>query len=320
MQYKDYYATLGVSRDASQDEIQKAYRKQARKYHPDVNRDPGAEERFKEITESYEVLKDPEKRQVYDRFGSNWKQYAQGGGGGAPPGFDGFEGFNVNFGGDFGGGGASGFSSFFDMLFSQGRAGGGGSPFGGGFGGGQAGRGGWSRRGADQEARIVLTLEEAAKGGQREITVSDPTTGQNRALTVTLPPGVKEGQRIRLSGQGGPGTAGPGDLYLKVELRHDDRFRLEDRDLYTDLPVSAWEAALGTEASVKTLNGSVRVRIPPGTSSGRKIRLRGKGFPNPKGEAGDLYAEVKVVVPKKLSPREKELFEKLAEESKFKAR
>ena len=318
MQYKDYYATLGVSRDASQDEIQKAYRKLARKFHPDVNRDSGAEERFKEITESYEVLKDPEKRKVYDRFGADWKHYAQGG---APPPGYGAEGFNF----DFGGGGASGFSSFFDMLFNQGRAGGGGAggPFGG-FGfdtsGGGMGGGGWASRGHDQEARIVLSLEEAARGGHRELTVSDPTTGQNRTLSVNLPPGVREGQRIRLAGQGGPGAAGPGDLYLKVELRPHERFRLEERDLFTDLPVAAWEAALGSEASVRTLNGPVTVRIPAGTSSGRKIRLRGRGFPNPKGEAGDLYAEIKVVVPDKLSSREKELFEELAKVSKFRAR
>lgn len=321
MQYKDYYSTLGVTRSASQDDIQKAYRKLARKYHPDVNRDAGAEDRFKEITESYEVLKDPEKRKVYDRFGADWKHYQ--GGGNAPPGFDGFPGFDgvrFDFGGGAPGGGGSGFSSFFDMLFNQGRGRGaaGRSPFSG-FDPGAAG-GGWSSRGQDQEARIVLTLEEAAQGGKRDITVSDQVTGQNRNLSITVPAGVKEGQKIRLSGQGGPGAGGAGDLFLLVELRPHDRFRLDERDLHTELPIAPWEAALGCEAAVRTLNGSVKVKLPPGTSTGRKVRLRGKGFPNPKGDDGDLYAEVRVIVPKKISAEEKALFEQLAEVSKFKAR
>ena len=327
MQYKDYYSTLGVSRSASQDDIQKAYRKLARKYHPDVNRDAGAEDRFKEITESYEVLKDPEKRKVYDRFGADWKHYQAAGNAGQ--GFDGFPGFDgVRFdfgGGGFGGGapggGGSGFSSFFDMLFNQqgrGRGGGGRNPFSG-FDPGGAG-GGWSQRGQDQEARIVLSLEEAAQGGRRDITVGDQVTGQNRSLSVQVPAGVKDGQKIRLAGQGGPGAGGAGDLFLRVELRPHDRFRLEERDLHTDLPISPWEAALGCEAAVRTLDGSVKVKLPPGTSTGRKIRLRGKGFPNPKGDDGDLYAEVRVMVPKKLSPEETALFEQLSEVSKFKAR
>lgn len=324
MQYKDYYSTLGVPRGASQDEIQKAYRKLARKYHPDVNRDAGAEDRFKEITESYEVLKDPEKRKVYDRFGADWKRYTQGGGS-PPPGFDGFDFNNIRFDFGGGGGGASGFSSFFDMLFNQGGTKGrgarrSGGPFGG-FGSEPGGgRAGWAAKGHDQEARMVLTLEEAALGGRRELTVGDSVTGQNRTLSVNLPSGVKEGQKIRLSGQGGPGAGGAGDLYLQVEIRPHDRFRLEERDLHTELPITPWEAALGCEASVKTLNGSIKVKLPAGTSTGRKIRLRGKGFPNPKGEDGDLYAEVRVVVPKSPSPEERELFEQLARVSRFKAR
>ena len=201
MQYQDYYATLGVSRTASQEEIQKAYRKLARKYHPDVNPSPEAESRFKEITESYEVLKDKEKRRTYDRFGSEWKNYSRGGGGG----FDGFnfDGFNFSGGGFGGGAGASGFSSFFDALFNQGQGGraGGGNPFAG---------GGWNQRGQDQEARIVLSLEEAARGGQREITVSDPATGQSRTYSVNIPAGIREGQKIRLAGRGGPGAGGAG--------------------------------------------------------------------------------------------------------------
>lgn len=309
MEYKDYYATLGVERGASADEIQKAYRKLARKYHPDVNRSPGAEQRFKEINESYEVLKDPAKRSTYDRFGSNYK------GGGVPPGF---EGFNVNFGGGGGGGGASGFSSFFDMLFNQSGGGGRGNPFGG---GGGFGGGGSGFRGSDQEARLALSLEEAAQGGKREIGFRDPLNGQNKNFTVNVPAGVKEGQKIRLAGRGSPGAGGtPGDLYLKVELKPHERFRIEDRNLYADLPVSPWDAALGAETSVRTLQGNVKVRIPPGSSTGRKIRLRGHGFPNPRGTDGDLYAEIKVMVPKELTEQEQELFEKLSEVSKFRVR
>jgi len=328
LEYKDYYATLGVAKSASQDEIQKAYRKLARKYHPDVNRGAEAEERFKEITEAYEVLKDADKRKKYDQLGANWKNFEgfQGGAGGPFPGFE-----NVRV--EFGGGGGSGFSSFFDMLFG----GAGGDPFGGaadpfaGFGGGAGGatgrrtrRSGFGQqnlRGQDQEARIVLTLEEAAQGGKREVTVTDPMTGQQKSYSVNLPPGVRKGQKIRLSGRGGPGAGGPpGDLYLKVDLRTHDRFRLDGRDLHTTLPVTPWDAALGAEASVKTLNSPIRVRIPAGSSTGRKIRLRGKGFPNPKGQDGDLYAEIQVVVPGELTDEERELFEKLAEVSSFRPR
>ena len=325
MEYKDYYSTLGVSKQASADDIQKAYRKLARKYHPDVNRSPGAEDKFKEITESYEVLKDPEKRKTYDRFGKDWKSFA-GGRGAPPPGFE-----NIRF--DFGGGGGSGFSSFFDALF--GGAGGGGSPFGGAggrgnpfaggdpFGGGGFGGGaGFTSRGQDQEASILLTLEEAARGGAREISVTDPATGQAKTYKINLPRGVKAGQKIRLAGRGGPGagSGSAGDLYLKVELQPNRRFRLEGLDLYTDLMVSPWEAALGAEATVRTLDGAVKVRVPPGSSTGRKIRLRERGFPNPKGAAGDLYAEIKVAVPDELSRKERKLFEQLAEVSKFEPR
>ncbi len=332
MEYKDYYSTLGVSKQASADDIQKAYRKLARKYHPDVNRNAGAEDKFKEITESYEVLKDPEKRQTYDRFGKDWKSFA-GGRGAPPPGFE-----NVRF--DFGGAGGSGFSSFFDALFSGG-AGGAGNPFGGAqrgnpfgaqqgnsfaggdpFGRGGFGGGGFTARGQDQEAKIVLTLEEAARGGAREIGVSDPMTGEVKSYTINLPPGVKAQQKIRLAGRGGAGagSGSAGDLYLKVELEADKRFRLEGLDLYTDLMVSPWEAALGAEAEVRTLDGSIKVRVPAGTSTGRKIRLKERGFPNPKGAAGDLYAEIKVAVPDKLSRKERKLFEQLAEVSKFEPR
>ncbi len=333
MEYKDYYTTLGVGKQASADEIQKAYRKLARKYHPDVNRGAGAEDKFKEITESYEVLKDPEKRKTYDRFGKDWKSFS-GGRGAPPPGFE-----NVRF--DFGGAGGSGFSSFFDALFGGAGGGGpfggaGGSAFGGGasgnpFAGGNAfGRGrsggGFTSRGQNQEASIVLTIEEAAGGGTRETSLSDPATGGVKTYTINLPRGVKAGQKIRLAGRGGPGSGGgsAGDLLLKVEIEAGGRFRLDGTDLYTDLVVSPWEAALGVEVTVKTLDGSVKVHLPPGSSTGRKIRLRGRGFPQrssgAKGAAGDLYAEVKIVVPDRLTRKERTLFEQLAEASSFKPR
>ena len=324
MDYKDYYATLEVAKDASKSEIQKAYRKLARKFHPDVNKSPEAEAKFKEINEAHEVLKDPEKRAKYDRFGSAWKQ-TQTTGAPPPPGYEdifsaftsGGSGPQVEF--DLGG---EGFSSFFDALFGSGRR----------PGGAPGGAGGWTSwqgqspdfasAGANSEATITLTLEEAGRGGKREFTLTDPTTGKSRTLRVTIPKGIRPGQRIRLAGQGGAGAGGgpPGDLFLSVELLPDPRFRLEGRDLHTILPVSPWEAALGSEAKVKTLDKEVRIKVPPGSSSGRRIRLRGKGFPSTSEKPGDLYAEIRIVVPEKLSKRERELFDQLAEESKFTAR
>lgn len=322
MDYKDYYAILGVAKDASKADIQKAYRKLARKYHPDVNSGPEAEAKFKEINEAHEVLKDPEKRSRYDQFGSAWKQSQQTGG--PPPGFeDIFTVFTSGGGGgqaggfDFGGG--EGFSSFFDMLF-------------GGQGPGQRGPGGaggpqvrWStggrptQRGADHEATISLTLEEAAQAGERELTLTDPTTGQRKTLRVKIPQGIRPGQRIRLSGQGGSGSGSNdrGDLYLRVELRPSADFELDGDDLKTVLWVSPWEAALGGQADVQTLNGAVKVKIPAGSSSGRRIRLRGKGFPRTSGGAGDLLAEIRIRVPEKLTDRERQLFEDLGEASDF---
>lgn len=322
MHYKDYYAVLGVAREASREEIQKAYRKLARKYHPDVNKETGAEAKFKEIAEAYEVLKDPDKRAKYDRYGSAWKA-AQQRGGAPPPGFEefsfdfgpfGFEGGGFEAGGP-GMGGAEGFSSFFEMLFgSEGPT-----------------RTTWSWRGApsgfeqpspagDEEATLSLTLEEAARGGERQLTLSDATGGQ-RTLTVRIPAGVKDGQRIRLAGQAGQRGAGArGNLYLKVRLLPHPVFRFEDGQLVTSLPVTPWEAALGAEADVPTLAGPVRIRIPPHSSSGRRIRLRGKGYPRPREEAGDLIAELRVVVPQELSEAETELYRRLGELSTFEPR
>ncbi|MGB5398935.1 MAG: DnaJ C-terminal domain-containing protein [Thermoanaerobaculia bacterium] len=322
MDYKDYYATLGVAKDASPGDIQKAYRKLARKFHPDVNKSPEAETKFKEINEAHEVLKDEGKRAKYDQFGSNWKQAQQTGS--PPPGFeDMYTVFTSGAGGgsrqgyDFGG---EGFSSFFDMLF------------GGGFGGPAQGgpRATWStgqagpthQAGADHEASISLTLAEAASGGEREITLTDPTTGRARTLRVKIPKGIRAGQKIRLPGQGGAGRGGSirGHLFLNVEILPDSRFRLEGNDLFTTLQETPWEAALGGQAKVPTLEGDISVKIPAGSSGGRKIRLKEKGFPSAKGKTGDLYANIRIVVPKQLTPDEEELFQQLADKSEFRAR
>lgn len=322
MEYRDYYSTLGVPKDATPSDIQKAYRKLARKYHPDVNRSPEAETKFKEINEAHEVLKDREKRAKYDQFGSAWKQAQSTGS--PPPGFEDIFTVFTSGGGprqEGFGFGSQGFSSFFDMLFGSGIGGGGAShdPR---VTWTTSGAGGAPSRGADHEATITLGLEEAAKGGQRELTLTDPTTGQRRTLRVTIPRGIRPGQRIRLAGQGGLAGGGQerGDLYLSVQLLPDSRFRLDGNDLHTTLPVAPWEAALGGKAQLDTLAGPVAIKIPSGSSSGRKIRLRGKGYPIAKGGAGDLLAEIRIQVPERLTEKEQELFEELARVSQFKTR
>jgi curved DNA-binding protein len=301
--YQDYYEALGVPRDASEEDIRRAYRKLARQYHPDVNKEADAEDRFKEISEAYEVLRDPEKRERYDRLGQNWK------GGQDVSGGDGFE----TGGFDFGGGGD--FSDFFESFF-------------GGVGNGPAGRGargrargsgfdGYTMRGGDQEATLELSLEEAARGGSRRITLGD-----GRDYEVNIPAGVRDGQLIRLAGEGARGAGGgpPGDLLLRVRLRPHPRFRVEDRDLHADLAVAPWEAALGATVDLPTLTGSTRLKVPPGSSCGRKLRLRGQGMPGSRGDAGDLYAHVQIKVPRTLSDDEREAFERLAAASTFNPR
>ena len=313
MKVIDYYAVLGVPRTASQEEITRAFRKLARKYHPDVNKAPEAAQKFKEINEAKEVLEDPEKRKKYDQFGENWKHAGQGG---VPPGY---EGMQFEWGGPGGFTFAEGadFSSFFEMLFGM---------QGGMHGAGRRAAGGGQRRprvarGSDAEGVLQLTLEEAARGGPRDVTLQDRATGQVRTFEVKVPAGVITGQRIRLAGQGGGGMGGgeAGDLYLRVELQPHRSFRLEGRDLTLPLAITPWDAALGGEVRLPTLDGEVTVKVPAGSSSGRRIRLRGRGFPNPKGAPGDLYAEIRIVVPEELTPEEQELFRRLAEVSKFKA-
>ena len=297
----DFYDALGVSRSASSEEIQQAYRKLARTYHPDVNSDPAAAERFKQIGEAYQVLSDPDQRKKYDRFGEDFRR--------VPDDFDervyaGGPGQRVRQPSGAGVGGFGGFQGFDDVDLED--------LLGGMFGG--RGRGG-PIPGADQEAELELTVEEAYRGGRRHLTFA----GGDRGYDVTIPPGVVDGQRIRLAGQGGRGSgnAPPGDLYLVVRIKPHPRYKLSGRDVSVELPVSPWEAALGATIPVQTLGGEVKVRVAPGTSSGRRLRLRGEGMPNPRGKPGDLYAEVRVMVPKTLSRRERELYEELAAVSDF---
>ena len=289
--FRDYYETLGVPRGATSEEIRSAYRKLARRYHPDINKDDDAEERFKEVGEAYEVLSDPEKRERYDRLGANWRQGDDVSG---APGFDGFEGARpdgVRF--EFGDGA---FSDFFESLFGSART------------------GDIRMRGADQEAVVDLSLEEAAAGGPLRVSLAD-----GRSFTVNVPAGVRDGQRIRVAGRGGEGIGGgsTGDLFLRVHLRPHRVFRVDGRDLHVDVPVTPWDAALGTTLQVPTLTGSAKVRLPAGSSSGRRLRLRGKGMPGRRSRHGDLYARVQIMVPDKLDERERKLFEELRTDSSF---
>ncbi len=315
VKYQDYYETLGVSRTASQGDIQKAYRRLARKYHPDVNRVPAAEEKFKKVAEAYEVLKDPNKRRRYDTLGDNWQA---GQGFTPPPGWDfGFgsnsassQGVRFDFG-DLGGG----FSDFFDSLFGAQRGGGGG--FGGsGFPGTGGGRGAGGRSGnQDVEAEVSISLEDAYRGGRTMLTLQPPQ-GSSRRLEVTIPRGVTEGKRLRLRGQGNESIGGRGDLYITIKIPDHSRFRIKGKDLEVDVPVTPWEAALGAEIEVPTVEGRVKVRIPAGIGASQKIRIKGKGLGG-SGDRGDLYAAVRVEVPKRLTARERKLFRELAEVSLF---
>jgi curved DNA-binding protein len=309
--YKDYYQVLEIPRTASEDDVKQAYRKLARKYHPDVSKEKDAEQRFKDINEAHDVLKDTKKRALYDQYGEAWKAAAEGH---APaPGAD-------RAREDFS---AQGFD--FDPSEFQGQDMG--SVFEAFF-GGRAGRGGrrsryadaWPDVGADREATIELDVEDAFRGGERGISLMDPETGEQRSYNVRIPPGVRAGQRIRLAGQGGRGGDGTGDLYLRVRVSPSADFRLDGDDVQTILPVTPWEAALGATVTLRTLDGSVRVKVPAGSSSGRKIRLKGKGYPNADKERGDLYAEVRVEVPTELSSEERELLERWATLSKFNPR
>lgn len=325
VKYKDYYEVLGVQRGASQDDVQKAYRKLARKYHPDVNKAADAEEKFKELNEAYEVLKDPDKRKLYDELGPNW----QSGQDFRPP--PGWEYQQYRGGGqqaEFNWGGAGGFSDFFETLFG-GRGGGFQQGFRGGGGTGFGQQQVWRQAGADQETTIRITLDEAFRGGTKPIVLQSQLINQHGQLEVQekrydvkIPAGIRSGQKIRLSGQGGEGTGGGprGDLYMKVEIEPHPVYTLKGRDLYMEVPVAPWEAVLGAEVLIETLSGNVTLKIPAGTQSGQKMRLRGKGMPGPRSGPGDLYATITVKVPTKPSPREQELFDELKKASTFNPR
>ncbi|PYI88137.1 MAG: J domain-containing protein [Verrucomicrobia bacterium] len=312
VQFRDYYETLGVSKTASDEEIRSAFRKLARKYHPDVAKDKKtAEEKFKEINEAYEVLSDPEKRKKYDQLGANWNQ--PGGfqpppdwGGGAQPGgyyqWSGGDGGGIDF--EFGG---TGFSDFFEAFFGGGR---GRSAFGG-FGQRQR----TAERGSDVEADIMVTLEEALHGATRQVSLRRAGSKKVETYQVKIPRGVREGQRIRLAGQGEAGERGgqSGDLFLRVRLARHPDFTVEGADLIHDVRIAPWQAILGDQLMVPTLEGKARLKIPQGTQGGQRFRLRERGLPGVSGSRGDLYVVVQITIPKKLSEREREIWEQLAQ-------
>jgi curved DNA-binding protein len=312
MEFKDYYDVIGVKRDATQDEIKRAYRKLARKYHPDVSKAPDAEERFKEVGEAYEVLKDPEKRAAYDQLGANWQA---GQDFHPPPDWD--AGFEFS-GGGYTAGDASAFSDFFESLFGQqGR-------------GGSAGyrrSSGFHARGEDHHAKVLIDLEDAYHGATRSIVLQVPEVGpdgrvhtRKRTLNVRIPKGVHQGQHIRLAGQGAPGMGeGPaGDLYLEVEFRPHPFYHVEGRDLYIDLPVTPWEAALGATLKVPTPSGMVDLKIPAGSTQGRKLRLKGRGIPGK--PPGDLYVVLQIALPPADSDKAKEIYRTMQKELDFNPR
>ena len=299
---EDFYETLGVSRSADVKQIKRAYRDLARKYHPDVNKDPGADERFKRISEAHHVLTDPELRAQYDQFGPEFRQYATAGAGqgaaGSPrrgwPPTGGPRYSTWSTASTEGADAGLGWDELFTEVFGR------------------------SARGADHTAELEVSVEEAYRGGRRTIRLED-RGGTVRTYDVDIPPGAVDGQQLRVSGAGGDGRgdARSGDLVVTLRVRSDKRYRLDGADIEMDLPVSPWEAALGGEVRVSAPGGPVTVRVPPGSSSGRRLRLRGQGMPRPGGRDGDLFARVSIRVPDRLSDRERELFEQLSRESSF---
>lgn len=311
MDFRDYYSIMGVERDASQDEIKRAYRKLARKYHPDVSKEADAEERFKEVGEAYAVLKDAEKRAAYDQLGENWKagQDFQ-----PPPDWgSGFE-----FSGDgYSGGERSAHSDFFESLFGHGF---GSSPSG-------ARHAGFQAHGQDHHAKVLIDLEDTYRGATRSITLQTPELDsgghvrtKQRTLSVKIPKGVKPGQHIRLSGQGSPGLGEgrAGDLYLEIEFKPHRIYSVDAQDVYLDLPVTPWEAALGATLKVPTPDGKVDLKIPQGTVSGRKLRLKKRGIPGK--PPGDFYVVPQVTLPPADSDAARELFLKMEQELAYNPR
>jgi curved DNA-binding protein len=310
MEYKDYYKILGVERSATQDEIKRAYRKLARTYHPDVSKEPGAEAKFKDAGEAYEVLKDPEKRAAYDQLGASWQQGQEFR---APPNWD--AGFEFS-GGGYTSADASQFSDFFESLF-------------GGMRGARGAGAGFARRefhaqGQDHHAKIEIDLRDAYSGAKRAVTLRMPEVDpeghvmvKDRTLSVTIPKGVREGQHIRLAGQGAPGIGKgpPGDLYLEVRFAPDPIFRVEGKDVYLDLPVAPWEAALGASVKAPTPEGPVMLKIPPGSTKGRTMRLKGRGLPGT--PPGDLNAVLKIVLPPADTDKAKDVYRQMERELPF---
>jgi curved DNA-binding protein len=307
MKYKDYYAALGVERDASEEAIKKAYRKLARKYHPDVSKEKNAEEKFKDVSEAYQTLSDKDKRAAYDQLG----QHRSG------------EDFrpSQDWGSRFGGADAGEFVDLSDLF----------AGLSGSFRGRRGGRGGapFAIPGQDYEVAAQISLEDLVRGTEVSLNLSAPETdaqGRTRrvdkTIRVRVPKGATDGQRLRVPGKGGPGQNGgpPGDLYLDIALKAHERFKVAGHDLYLELPIAPWEAVLGAEIEVPTLAGKVQLKIRPGARAGQKLRLTGKGLPTPRGGNGDLYCVLQILTPTTLSEQEKALYEQLRAQSAFNPR
>jgi len=312
MEYKDYYDIMGVKKDATQEEIKRSYRKLARKFHPDVSKEANAEAKFKEVGEAYEVLKDPEKRTAYDQLGSQWKA---GQDFHPPPGWD--AGFEFSQGGD-GGPDLGGFSDFFESLYGRGFHTAGGSR--------QSSRG-FQMRGEDHHARVMVELEDSYNGATRSITLQVSGLDENgrvvtrpRTLNVRIPKGIRRGQQIRLAGQGasGHGGADAGDLYLEVDFSPHNHYTVEGADVYLDLPLAPWEAALGAAVKVPTPAGTVDLKIPPGSQAGKKLRLKGRGIPAR--QPGDLYVVLNIVLPPAKNEKQRRIYEEMKQEFSFNPR
>jgi len=322
MKFKDYYQTLGVARDASPDDIKQSYRKLARKYHPDLSKEPDAEARFKELGEANEVLKDPEKRAAYDQAGSQWERQRQGGRQDfePPPGWDaGYE-FSGRGEDPFG---AQDHSDFFEALFGAKARGAGARQ--------SAGRPRMRMPGQDHHAKVLIDLEDAYRGAQRSVSLRMPVLDaqghgvmQERRLDVNIPKGIREGQHLRLAGQGGPGLGEgpPGDLFLEIAFNPHSIYRVDGRDVYFDLAVAPWEAALGASVSVPTPEGPVQLTLPPGSVAGKKMRLKGRGIPAgaPGSPPGDLYAVLAIALPAADSDAAKSAYRAFAEAFDFNPR